>query len=187
MPLTTAQTHSRTTRWLHLLIALAIVAQMIMSLIEEPRLDPPENFWFEVHEKVGLASLALLFVFWIWAVLRRREEGLGHFFPWFSASRLRELSRDLRAHAALFRTGELPISADQPLAGAVHGLGLIVATILAVTGTVGYFFASVPYMLGIHEAMVWPMWIYLIGHAAMAIVHEFKGDGVIRAMFSLKQ
>lgn len=181
---TNLTSHSRWTRLLHLLIFATVSFQMVASLIEEPHLNPPENFWFEVHEKVGLASLTVLFAYWAWALFRRREKGITSLFPWFSLKRISAVVRDARAHLRTVGSGKIPSAESRPLASSVHGLGLIVATALALTGTLGYFFPSMRFLLNVHEVLVWPMWIYLAGHAVMGTVHELLGEGVIQNMFS---
>lgn len=179
---------SLTTRLLHWLIVLTISFQLVASLIRHPRLNPPENFWFEVHEKVGLVSLGALFLFWIWALVRQEEKGFADFFPWLSPRRIGSVFRDAGDHIRALASGKLPSSVGPaPLASAVHGIGLIIATALAVTGTIGYFNSSQAYLIGIHEALVVPMWIYLVGHAGMATVHQFKGEGVFGNMFSFRR
>jgi len=85
--------HSLTTRLLHLLLAAAILCQLADSqLMRVPRPGRPtpvglEAAAFSVHEYVGLASLAIVVLFWLWLLLRRAETDPGALFPWLSARR----------------------------------------------------------------------------------------------------
>ena len=74
---------------------------------------------------------------------------------------------------------------ERPFASAVHGLGLIIATIMALSGILGYFIASARSLLGVHETVAPLMWAYLIGHVVISVVHELKGERVIGPMMSI--
>ena len=179
------QNRSRTTRILHTLLALAIVAQLALgTFMQAPSRNRPGDQWFEVHEKLGLVTLAVLASFWLWAMVRTREVGFAMLFPWFSLSRMRDVVADLDAHLRSIRRGKLPLSEAKPLANAVHGLGIVVATIMAVTGAAGYFLPQARALLGIHSAVSTLMWAYLIGHAGVAVIHEFSGDRLLQRMFA---
>lgn len=90
---------------------------------------------YEVHEWVGLATLTIVVVFWLWTALRRRETRLAALLPWFSTGGWRAVAADARAHRAALRALKLPGTAgDTPLASAVHGLGLLSALAMAATG-----------------------------------------------------
>ncbi len=180
------QYRSRTTRILHTLIALAILTQLALSTVmQAPGRNRPGDQWFEVHEKVGLVTLAVLAGFWIWAMVRTREVRFTVLFPWFSLGRMRDVVSDLGVHLRSIRRGKLPLSEAKPLANAVHGLGIVVATTMAVTGAAGYFLPQARPLLGVHVAVSTLMWAYLMGHAGVAVVHEFSGDRLLQRMFAL--
>ena len=182
------QTRSRATRILHALIAVTIVTQLALSTVmQAPGRNRPGDQWFEVHEKVGLGALAVLAGFWIWAMVRTREVRFAMLFPWFSLSRTRDVWADLKDHLRSLGRGKLPLSEARPLANAVHGLGLIIATIMAVTGAAGYFIPQARALLGVHEAVSTGMWAYLIGHAGIAILHELTGDRLIQRIFTFEK
>jgi cytochrome b561 len=75
--------HSRLTRTLHLLVAAAIVFQLASSqLMRVPRPGRPplsdlEAEVFALHEYAGLVSMAIIALFWLWLLVRRRETSLG--------------------------------------------------------------------------------------------------------------
>jgi cytochrome b561 len=189
--------HSLLTKALHALLALAIVLQLLGSLVmEEPH--PPRRGIetpFLLHEWIGVASLGIVVAFWLWTLLRRGEAGFAAFFPWFSAARRRAIVADLRASGAALRRLELPDSAaNGAFAHAVHGLGLLLATYLAATGFVVFLqIDATGRMTGLghlaaemHGALANVMWAYLIGHAAMALLHQALGEGLLRKMWTLK-
>lgn len=179
------QTRSRATRILHALLAVTIMTQLALSTVmQAPGRNRPGDQWFEVHENVGLAALAVLAGFWIWTMVRTREVSLAMLFPWFSLRRMRDVLADLKDHLRAIGRGKLPLSEAKPLANAAHGLGLIIATIMAVTGAAGYFIPQARALLGVHKAVSTLMWAYLVGHAGIAVLHEIKGDRVIRRVFT---
>jgi cytochrome b561 len=150
------------------------------------------NFAFEFHEAVGLASLGLLALFWLWTVVRRGETQPGALFPWLSAERRRRVFADIRSIVGgLVRRRFPPLASEMPLASAVHGLGLLVATAMATTGAIVYATmgadGSLPtggkFSLELHEVFANLMWAYLIGHAGMAVLHDMAGHRVLGRMF----
>lgn len=182
------------TRVLHLILALAVVHQLVSSwFTESPRAGAPGSAAFQLHETVGLASLAVLAAFWVWTLVRRREAGIGALVPWFSAARRRAVIADLGVHLKSIARFTLPRSeAGTPLASAVHGLGLLTATGMAISGALvymaigadGLLSAAGKAILGVHEALANLMWTYLIAHTALAVIHQTAGHEVLERMFS---
>ncbi len=180
------QRRSRITRLLHLLLAIAIVTQLALSLgMKPPRRGLPGDQFFELHEKAGLASLALLTLFWIWSVVRTGETRLSMLLPWFSTMRRQAFFRDLGAHVRALRNKQVLLTEEKPFASGVHGLGLLIATLMAATGSVGYFVPGMDFLLEVHETAAPLMWAYLVGHAGIAILHQLSGDALLTRMFSL--
>lgn len=185
---TLRQTKSRATRVLHALIALMIVTQLVLSTVmEPPRPGRTGDQWFELHEKFGLGALGVLFFFWIWVVFRSGETSMGMLFPWFSGNRVRAVFADIVDHLRSIRQCNLSFSEHQPLADAVHGLGLITATIMALSGAAGYFLPQADALLKVHQAVSTAMWIFLIVHAGVAVIHEFSRDHILLRMFSFSR
>lgn len=182
----TAAAHTLPTRLLHMALLLAVVWQLAASgLVERPRAGKPGNLFYEIHEIVGLATLALVLLYWLWVVVRRRETPFTALFPWFSVVRLKAVAADARAHWAQLRRLRLPPSdAETPLASAVHGLGLLAALAMAASGAWLYT-QSVPGgpLLEFHELVSNLMWAYLIGHASLALLHQFTGHRVFQRIF----
>jgi cytochrome b561 len=125
-------------------------------------------------------------------MVRRREEGLGALLPWFSAERRRRVVADFGAYRASLAERRLPSpEGATPLASAIHGLGLVVATAMAGTGAIVYAVMGADgslsgtgrLVLELHEILSNLMWAYLIGHAGIAIVHDILGHRVLGRMF----
>lgn len=175
---------SRTTRILHWLAGLAILTQLALSLVmRSPGPNRPGDSWFELHEKVGIAATVILVAFRLWSMVRSGETRFVAFFPWFSPSQLRRVLGDARRLFAPLHEGR----SERPFASAIHGLGLIVATVMAASGLLGYFIASARSLLGVHEAVAPLMLAYLVGHVGISIVHELRGERVVGPMLRLGQ
>lgn len=185
------------TRWLHAGIALGVAAQLGLSLFMEAPDDTDEVMasgfplqLFEAHESIGMALLALLVLHWLWSLSGHVEGGFGHLFPWFSGKRMSKVIAEAKD---ILRLKVPDPETSNEFAGAVHGLGLLVATILAVSGAVIFFNVSETghwTKLGnnyheIHETIAPLMWAYLIGHFAVAVIHKRMGHTNVKEMFSL--
>ena len=103
--------------------------------------DKGGNTAFEVHEYAGLTAFALVLGFWIFSLIRQRGTppsrvaaldvspiAAPHFGPIFV--RILQLSPP---------SNFLPTKASSPLASAIHGLGLLLMTAMAASGTVVSF------------------------------------------------
>lgn len=179
---------------LHTALAVAISHQLIISwFMERPQPNGSDgNFAYELHETVGLASLALLFLFWCWTLFRNRETEFGKLFPWLSSARLNGLMEDAESYLKGIRAlRERSSTSGSALASAIHGLGLITASIMAITGAIYYFSVTAggtfitlaTAALTTHATVANLMWAYLIGHSGMSIVHELLGSPVLKQMF----
>ena len=189
-------TYSRTIRILHALVALTITFQLLVSLV----MDHPHHtgrpmsqtgaWWFEWHEWVGLAAIAVLLASWIYRLVNFRREGQGRLFPWLNTKGRSQLLVELRMVLTLKWT-TLPETGA--LAGTIHGLGLLIATAMAVTGGVLYIklwpanivTANTANLMDIHSTLATVMWVYLYGHSIMAVWHQFIGHASIAKMFKL--
>lgn len=128
----------------------------------------------------------LVLLFWIWTAIRRRETPFISLFPWLSSRQLKAVTADIGAHWAYFRRLRLPpADIETPLASAVHGLGLLAVLAMAATGAWLYTH-SIPggVILEIHKTISNLLWAYLIGHAGLALIHQFAGHRVLQRMFA---
>ena len=189
--------HSLTSRFLHLLLAAAILCQLADSqLMRVPRPGRPtpvgvEAAAFSVHEYVGLASLAIVVLFWLWLLLRRAETDPGALFPWFSTRRLALLRDDIVEHLRCVRRLRLPDPDSSPaLAPMIQGLGLVIMLLMAATGTYGYLTwtpgtAMPPVthtLFDVHSTLANLVWGYVIVHVGATVLHELLGHRLLRRM-----
>lgn len=189
-------TYDRVTRLLHLLIAAGITAQMPVSLVMvTPRPGRPENGWFELHETLGVVLLIVLAAHWLWSIrLTLASGGPLPLFPWFSPRGLKALGDDAAITAGTLLRGHLPpTEAPRPLPAAFQGLGLLVATFLGATGTVmlvgmgpqGEMAGLLHAIKESHETAGTLMWIYLVAHPSVAVIHQLAGHDTLKRMFRL--
>jgi cytochrome b561 len=189
--------HSLTTRLLHLLLAAAILCQLADSqLMRVPRPGRPtpagvEAAAFSVHEYVGLASLAIVVLFWLWLLLRQAETSPGALFPWSSGRRLALLRDDIAEHVRCALRLRLPDPDRSPtLAPMIQGLGLIVMLLMAATGTYGYLtwtpgtpMPPVTHSLfEVHSILANLVWGYVIVHVGATVLHELLGHRLLHRM-----
>jgi cytochrome b561 len=189
--------HSLTTRLLHLLLAAAILAQLADSQfmrVPRPNRPPPtgvEAAAFSLHEYVGLASLAVVVLFWLWLAVRHAETDPGALFLWFSGRRLALLRDDIMEHLRCAARLRLPDPDRSPaLAPMIQGLGLVVMLLMAATGTYGYLTwtpgtAMPPVthsLFEVHSTLANLVWGYVIVHVGAAVLHELLGHRLLRRM-----
>jgi len=188
--------HTVATRFFHGFLALCIIVQLITSQI----MQPPEHGHagdavFSLHEYSGLAAFALAFLFWVNIVVRRQGTPLAALVPWFSKKRRAELWQDTAKHLRSAVRFRLPEHVDAaPFPAAIHGLGLLLISLMAITGT-SYFVLSqgarpdrslIEGILTIHSAFANLVWAYIIGHALLGILHHVNRSQPLTAMWSLR-
>lgn len=179
---------SITTRILHFLLLAIVIHQLIGSnFIERPLPGEAPELPYQLHTWVGIAGFIAVFAFWIWSLIRRGETSFSALIPWFSSAHRQALSADIRKHMRLLSAFRLPDDDHGGLSSAVHGLGLLVVTAMATTGTLYYFvFQGTSlgrFILEVHETLSALMWAYLIGHAALAVIHHLIGHPIFARMF----
>lgn len=195
--LTTPSTrHALRTRVVHAGLALAVVTQLLSSLVMKPAEDGKAgNFWFEVHEYGGLAAFGLIALFWIILTARKRGTPARHLFPWFSSDRRAALWADIKDHARTLRNLRLPPhDDDNPLASAIHGLGILLITAMAASGTLYYFIGDgnpdagglVGLAMFVHTSLANLAWAYLIGHASLAVIQHVFTEFSMGEMWSFR-
>ncbi|KAF0113433.1 MAG: hypothetical protein FD150_2061 [Rhodobacteraceae bacterium] len=183
--------HSLGTRMLHMGVALAIMWQLGVSLVMQ---GPGQNSFgdalFQTHQWVGIASLTLLVLFWLNLALRSSGSAPGALFPGASRARRAALAQDAAQHGRSLLRFRLPQFSDvSPLASAVHGLGLLLMTLMAGTGFVWWLIG--PSGLGgtileVHKLFANLAWVYLIAHAGLAVVHHVRREASLSEMWSLR-
>lgn len=164
--------YDRTTYWLHAGLAFGVSAQLMLSLMmDAPRLGVPTggggDFFFRMHRLVGLGVLVLLTLHWLWQLSGRASNGMKVLYPWlhkrgkYSTSTPRSIKDRLQISA-----------------GTVQGLGLLIASLMAVSGLLLFFgvanngamSASVASIREIHGATAIALWAYLGLHWAISLL-----------------
>jgi cytochrome b561 len=182
---------SRPLRLLHLLLAIAVTAQLFIgSFMRSPHHGRADSVGFEVHEILGFTILVLVLLHWVWSY-KHPNEGLRHLFPWTRSGLCSVYSELLQA----VRQRRLPPGGpgtDGGLAGFVHGLGLLAVTAMVVTGSVFYFSRmsgvgrnTLEIIEDIHDSLAVITWVYWGGHLAMTLFHSLMHQHTFSHMFDL--
>lgn len=176
------------TKLLHFGMAVFVTIELFSSLFMEESTGPPP-LSFEIHEWSGMAALSIVLAHWAWSAFGAKGVGLNHLFPWGTSGR-KQILDELRELISL----RMPVSGPEGrLSGLVHGLGLLAVTAIAITGAILFFGMPEdgtklsPFTEGskeLHEFFSIFVWVYWVGHVAMAVTHEIVGrDGTLRDMF----
>ncbi|MBF0281609.1 MAG: cytochrome b/b6 domain-containing protein [Zetaproteobacteria bacterium] len=187
--------YTRTSRILHWMFSYAIIFQLISeSLMKRPKpgrvRDEQQIFFFEAHEYVGLLVLLLITLRLLYVMKKNQWLEL---YPWISSAGVSAVLQEVKQVPGWF-AGKLAMNLDSPLAKTVHGLGLLLALALGITGCTMYLGMDADgTMRGVvhsakelHEGLGSLLWIYIIGHVGMVIFHQLKGHQVLQRIYSLR-
>ncbi|MEO8713623.1 MAG: cytochrome b/b6 domain-containing protein [Acetobacteraceae bacterium] len=178
---------SLSTRMIHLLLLLSVLHQLIGSeFMQRPFPGEPPAWPYSLHEYIGLSSLGTVGAFWVWTIVRHGETRLARLIPWFSIARLQDVAADLAMQFRRLSRGNLPDDEDGAFASAIHGLGLLAVTAMAMTGSV--FFVThgtslAHTALSLHKLIANLVWVYLFAHAGVAVLHYLLGSDILSRMF----
>lgn len=192
--------YDRFTRILHWGIAVGVLLQLVSELLmraPRPQHTPSlvEALFFIVHEYVGFAVLILVGVR-LMHFFDHPEAERQRLFPWLSRQGRRDLWLELRREVPGWLQGKLkPPQETYAVAGCVHGLGLALAFAQGLTGTIlflgtnpdGSMGAGVKFVADCHSVFGNIMWVFLIGHATMALAHQLLGHQALQRIFSLRE
>lgn len=191
------QRHSQLTRLAHMGLALAVIVQLFTSLVFVPASSSGSgDLFFKVHEYGGLIAFVFVLLFWLILTVRRIGTAPALLFPWFSRQQMVALLDDIKMHLKALVTLRLPAFDEHgALSSAVHGLGLLLMTVMATTGTIYYFVETgnadagglVAILLFVHTTLGNVVWAYLIGHAALAVIHHLTDNLRLSEMWSLRR
>jgi cytochrome b561 len=191
--------YDRITRWLHAGIALGVVVQLFCSLfmdVPAPGRPLPQAGYrlFLIHRWSGITVVSLVILHWLWSLSGHVAGGWGHLFPWFSGPRMQRLVSDIK-DVPKWLQGEFPDQQEETiaLAGAIHGLGLLTVSAMALSGAVIFFGmgpdGSMSRLVALvrqgHMYMGNVMWVYFLGHVGIAVLHQARGERLITHMFNL--
>lgn len=173
-------------RWLHAGIAVGVTIQLFSSLWMTPDWQHADyasftQLLFSFHAWVGLTTALFLLWQWLWIATsaRVRQQFFPLMGPW------QPVFNDLRLllHGKLQSPG--PASG---LAVLIHGLGLLLVSWMALTGTVIFFFLPqggtppgvlLQNLIPLHKALSNLVWAYWLGHVVMFIVHLLRRDRIL--------
>lgn len=182
---------SRPLRIIHLLLALAVTAQLFVgSFMRGPHPARPDSFGFASHEVLGTAILLLVVAHWLW-ILAHPAEGWRGLFPW-TRSGMRRVVHELWAGLRYRRLPSSRAGSEGALAGFVHGLGLLAVSATAVIG--GTFFlarmagashVTLGAIENVHDVFAVLVWAYWSGHLGITILHSLLRQPVWKPMFHL--
>lgn len=189
--------HSFPTRLAHLALAVLVIAQVATSQFMTPPGDAARtDTLFEVHESGGLAALAVAFVFWVLVIIRDAGTEPAVLVPWLNSERRRNLLEDTKRHIAAWRRWQLAEHrSNGAFAGAIHGLGLLLVLLMALTGAfwfatslIGSAAAQIGTLaLDVHETLANLIIAYVVGHAGFAVVNHFARIQRLTDMWSLRK
>ena len=178
------------TKVLHALIALGITANLALSqFMAAADIGVSGDGFYLAHQWAGLGLVGVLAAYWLWKLAGHCPQGWAYFFPWFSKESYAALWSDMKTLLRL-RVREFPESSV--LSGAIHGLGILTASAMALSGTAQYVvlqeYIASPTLFELaktsHEALASFMWAYLVGHVFMGVAHQAWGHQSIRKIFS---
>ncbi|MGB5353644.1 MAG: cytochrome b/b6 domain-containing protein [Woeseia sp.] len=188
--------HSRTTRFFHMSIALLVISQLATSkFMVHPGKDREGDLLFEIHEYSGMLALFVICGFWLHILRRGRGTNPALLFPWFSSAGLQAFWIDVKAHLKSVLSFKIPDHVENgPLASGVHGLGILLISLMTATGTTWFISQqigdSAKWWGGaakeVHEIFSNLVWVYFIAHAGLAIINQFAGKQPLSDMWSVK-
>jgi cytochrome b561 len=161
---------SKSSLVLHSIFAVAVISQLISS--EFMQGSTPI---FYLHVAGGLTALVSLVIY---LALKFKQHKLAGLYP-YSRLGLVEVMTDL---INMVKFKSLPDRQAGGLPGLVQGLGVLLILAMALTGASGFIIyhwlpwkQAASFLIDIHSTFATFVWIYIIGHAAMACLHWIVG------------
>ncbi len=168
---------SNTYKYLHWVFAPLIALQLFLSLFMSSKKQGLPNLLFNIHITMGPILAGVIVALWVYVLTN--ETIRKHFFPYKDWN---EVVKDFRnlLNFKLAETGPRP-----GLPGFVHGLGLIDVSIVLVAGVIMHFLFPfslkdpslkpiVNIFVEIHDFFGNSMWVYMVGHTFMALLHRIS-------------
>lgn len=183
-------------RFSHAVLGVAVIHQLIGSeWMAKPwkmaEASALQATLFELHEWAGLTATVMLVVLLV-SLFRRAQGGFfSRYCPWLAAAGRSGLWSEAKQALGGLKKLTPPTSQQtEHLATAVQGLGLLILLFFTVTGTAMWLLEDnldLMHRIGsIHELGALPLKLYLLGHAGMAVIHEWRGEGLMRKMFTVR-
>lgn len=151
---------------LHFIFAAAVINQLITS-----QLMQKYSSIFYVHVAGGVTAFVMLLIY---VGLKLKQNKFMDFFP-HHVIQFIEVKNDFMN---MLRFKSLPNREVGGLPGLVQGLGILLILAMALTGATGFIvYHWLPWKevavvsINIHSTLATFVWIYIIGHTAMAVLH----------------
>ncbi len=172
-------------------ILLQLISEQLMQVPEPGHaVEATGALFFGIHQFIGFVVMVTVLVYLI--IVMEKPEDRTRLFPWLDSSERNNLWLEIKRDVpGWFRGKLLPTDEAHLLAGTVHGLGISLALLLGATGCIIYLeiepdggmSPTLKLIRQSHEVMGTMMWIFIVGHAGMALMHQLRGHGVLQAMF----
>lgn len=155
-------------------ISLFVIGSVISSIFVHPK--NPNILPIKIHMWIGYGVSFFLVCQWVLLSLKRNHFVRAHVFPYHFEGR-KCMVADLKL---LFKGRLPPTGARSGLSGLIEGLGLMLITLMAMTGLIFHFAAvyektTLPSMItirDIHNFFSYFVWAFVIGHGGMAVLHK---------------
>jgi len=187
---------TRAIQRIHLAIVCLVLFQLFSEqMMEIPKPDKPiddiQALFLLLHEWNGFIVLGLAVLF---LLLRSGQSQKTHsLFPWLSASGWKGIFKELAHDVPGWFKGKLKKSEESfHIASTVHGLGILLLLGLGTTGIMvfmglepnGYMDKDTKIIKDLHSSMGDLIWIFVLGHSAMALLHQLAGHRAFQSIFS---
>jgi len=180
---------------LHFLIAVGMIFQLVIeNWMQRPEpgksLTASQVMLFGAHEFVGVCLLIMVITRFMLMIGNRKS--FLRLFPWLEAEGRHGLMNEIRNTLPDWLTGQLKDAGEQDfLAKTVHGLGLLLALGLGLTGLVLFVEISPEGTMGalgkevmeVHELLGILLWVFITGHVVMTLYHQLLGHRVLQHIF----
>ncbi|HKI59444.1 MAG TPA: cytochrome b/b6 domain-containing protein [Mariprofundaceae bacterium] len=189
---------TRAIQSIHLAIVCLVLFQLFSEQVMEiPKpdkaIDDTQALFLLLHEWNGFIVLGLTILF----LLIRSDKGQERhsLFPWLSVSGWKGIFREIFHDVPGWFRGKLKKPEESfHIASTVHGLGILLLLGLGATGIMvfiglqpdGFMDKDTKAIKDLHSGMGNLIWIFVLGHSAMALLHQLAGHRVFQSMFLSK-
>ncbi len=184
-----------TTRVLHYCLIMTVVFQLLssefMRVLEPGKMEGFDTVLFTLHIMIfGWGAFLISSVYIL--ILHDDKDGWARMVPWFSASHRAALFKSVRKDIFAMFQGCLPHPEEKgAIAGVTHGLGILLLLAQGFTGAYvmfgvrsdGTMRTDTLLVLDFHAIFAKLLWIFLIGHICMFIIHLMFGHREILDVF----
>lgn len=147
-----------------------------------------ETLGFEVHEILGLIVTGLVLIRILLAMTSLPGAGWRELFPWLFSDGRGQLASEVRSQMAGWKQLRLaPPEEGETVARSVHGLILLCAVVMGITGVTLYFGWSttrpqteiIELVAETHETVVGVLEALLGAHVLAVILHQRQGHNIL--------